>query len=124
MNIQEYITNTFDESQIRRPYSVMIGTKPSTGAKSPSLWNYVLKKESNMVCLDIPNAESVKHVFKLLEEDEQCLGGAVTAPYKGLIYEISKSKTDIAKATQATNNFYRNEKKDFEADNTYKYRRH
>ena len=91
MKIQDYITNKLDESQIHRPYSVMIRQNHHL-VPSPSLGT-VQKGKSNMVCLDVPNTESLKQVFKLLEEDEQCLGGAITAPYKGLIYEINKSKT-------------------------------
>ena len=96
----------------------MVGLNPSTGARSPNLWNHILKGNSKMICLDIPSEENAKKLFKVLQEDELCLGGAITAPYKGTIYHLCDAKTDIVQATGSCNNFYRNKQGVFEADNT------
>lgn len=118
MNLQQYTTNDLSDFDFATNYSVMIGINPSKGAKSPKLWNHVLKDNSKMICLDIPNVEKLKKAFTVLENDKFCLGGAITAPYKTNVYEMCKFKCAIAEKTLSTNNIYKNDDGNFKADNT------
>ena len=91
-------------------YSVIIGTKPSLGARSPKLWNKVYeyeKKKIRMVPLDV-REENLEKLFKYLKEDKLCLGGAVAVPYKEKVYNLIKNnvKEEIRKIG-AVNCFYR-----------------
>lgn len=93
-------------------YSVIIGSKPSQGARSPSLWNKVYKLEQKnirMIPLDVKE-EKLKHLFTCLKEDKRCLGGAVAVPFKEKIYSLIKDyvKEEI-KVIGAINCFYRSE---------------
>ena len=41
--IRDFITNKIEFDIENKPYCVMIGITPSTGARSPMLWNHTLK---------------------------------------------------------------------------------
>ena len=91
-------------------YSVIIGTNPSRGARSPSLWNKVYafeKKNIRMVPLDV-RQENLEELFNHLKHDRQCLGGAVAFPYKEKIFNLIKDNVDEEiKSVGAVNCFYR-----------------
>ena len=91
-------------------YSVIVGTKPSMGARSPKLWNKVYKHEGKkvkMVPLDV-REEKLEQLFYYLMEDKHCLGGAVAVPYKEKIFNLLKdSVREEIKAIGAVNCFYR-----------------
>ena len=91
-------------------YSVIIGTKPSMGARSPKLWNKVYKyeeKKVRMVPLDVKE-EKLKQLFNYLKEDQHCLGGAIAVPYKETIFNLIKDNVEEEiKAIGAVNCFYR-----------------
>jgi len=116
---QQFITNTISPAEMERPYSVMLGIRPSAGARSPSLWNSCLGDTSSMICLDIPNVDSFKIIFSYLESDPLCLGGLITAPYKEIAYESCNISSAFASRPCIANNFYRhNETLSFKGDNT------
>ena len=80
--------NTMIENNIGEPnldfYTVIIGTKPSQGARSPKLWNKVYKyeeKKIRMVPLDVEEGK-IEQLFDYLKRDKHCLGGAVAVPFK------------------------------------------
>ena len=84
--------NSIIENEIKEPkldfYSVIIGTNPSKGARSPKLWNKVYefeKKKIQMLPLDVTE-ENLEKLFNYLKQDRQCLGGAVAVPYKEKIF--------------------------------------
>ena len=106
--------NSIIENEIKEPnldfYSVIIGTKPSLGARSPKLWNRVYKyeeKKVRMVPLDV-REEKLKQLFNYLKQDRHCLGGAVAVPYKETIFNLIKDNVEEeVRAIGAVNCFYR-----------------
>ena len=67
-----------------KKYSLILGLSPSTGARSPLLWNKVYKKlniNCKMYPADIPK-KNLKSVLSILKKDDDFLGSAITTPYK------------------------------------------
>ena len=91
-------------------FSVILGTSPSKGARSPLLWNKVYareKKNVKMVPLDV-RPENIKAVFELLESEPKCLGGAIAVPYKETIFKLIEDQLpENVKQIGAVNCFYR-----------------
>ena len=106
--------NTMIENNISEPnfdfYTVIIGQKPSQGAKSPKLWNKVYdyeEKKAQMIPLDV-REDKLEQVFNYLKEDKQCLGGAVAVPYKEKIFNLIKDNVEEEiRAIGAVNCFHR-----------------
>lgn len=107
MNIQDCIDNKIDFELLQRPYSVMLGLQTSKGAKSPALWNKCLKGTSAMLCCDVSSNSNLISLYNLLQSDPNCVGGAVTAPYKTQIFDLCNNKSELAKRIGTCNNFYR-----------------
>ncbi len=103
------IENEVNESNLDF-YTVIIGTKPSQGARSPKLWNRVYEYEQKrirMVPLDV-REDKLEQVFNYLKEDKQCLGGAVAVPYKEKIFNLIKENVEEEiRAIGAVNCFHR-----------------
>lgn len=117
--LTRFVTNDISDFDLQRPYSVMLGLNPSTGAKSPHLWNRLISDFSSMYCLDIPDETSFKSVFTHLQDDPYCLGGAITSPYKEYAYTLCPDSTPVCSLVRATNNFSRSRNHNyFRADNT------
>ena len=106
--------NEIIENEIKEPnldfYSVIVGTKPSVGARSPKLWNKVYKyeeKKVRMVPLDVKEGK-IEQLFNYLKQDKHCLGGAVAVPYKETVFNLIKDNVEEEiKAIGAVNCFYR-----------------
>ena len=106
--------NRIIENEIKEPnldfYSVIVGTKPSAGARSPKLWNKVYKyeeKKVRMVPLDVQEGK-IEQLFNYLTQDKYCLGGAVAVPYKETVFNFIKDNVEEEiKAIGAVNCFYR-----------------
>ena len=65
-------------------YFAILGKNPSQGARSPKLWNRVLKKlkrKERMIPIDIKKNELLK-TLKKLNSDKNFLGGCIAVPYK------------------------------------------
>ena len=103
------IENKISESNLDF-YTVIIGAKPSQGARSPKLWNKAYDYEGmkiQMIPLDV-REDMLEQVFNYLKEDKQCLGGAVAVPYKEKIFNLIKDDVEEEiKATGAVNCFHR-----------------
>tara|TARA_A100001015_G_scaffold208376_1_gene233164 strand:- start:465 stop:1355 length:891 start_codon:yes stop_codon:yes gene_type:complete len=103
------IENKISESNLDF-YTVIIGTKPSKGARSPALWNKVYdheEKKVRMVPLDVKE-EKLEQVFNYLKEDKHCLGGAIAVPYKEKIFNLIRDNVkEEIKAIGAVNCFHR-----------------
>ena len=103
------IENEINESNLDF-YTVIIGTKPSQGARSPKLWNRVYdyeQKKIRMVPLDV-KSDNLEMVFNYLKEDKLCLGGAIAVPYKEKIFNLIKNNlNEEIKAIGAVNCFHR-----------------
>ncbi len=108
-HLNEFIENEIKERGLDF-YSVIVGTKPSMGARSPKLWNKVYKyeeKKVRMVPLDV-GEEKIEQLFNYLKQDKRCLGGAVAVPYKETIFNLVKDNVEEEiKAIGAVNCFYR-----------------
>jgi len=91
-------------------YTVIIGKKPSEGARSPKLWNKVYdfeEKKAQMIPLDV-REDKLEQVFNYLKEDKQCLGGAVAVPYKEKIFNLIKDNVgEEIRTIGAVNCFHR-----------------
>ena len=106
--------NTMIENNISGPnfdfYTVIIGRKPSEGARSPKLWNKVYdfeEKKAQMIPLDV-REDKLEQVFNYLKEDKQCLGGAVAVPYKEKIFNLIKDNVgEEIRTIGAVNCFHR-----------------
>ena len=103
------IENEISESTVDF-YTVIIGTKPSQGARSPKLWNRVYdyeKRSARMVPLDVKE-EKLEQVFNYLKNDKHCLGGAVAVPYKEKVFYLIKDNVgNEIQAIGAVNCFHR-----------------
>jgi len=65
-------------------FAVIIGYNPSSGARSPKLWNrayHDLGKKIRMYPLDV-ELRNLKKLFELLKNNQFFIGGSITAPYK------------------------------------------
>ena len=91
-------------------YSVIVGTNPSKGARSPKLWNKVYnyeEKNVRMVPIDVQK-KNFEELFNYLKEDKYCLGGAVAVPFKEKIFSLIKDNVEEEiKTIGAVNCFYR-----------------
>ncbi len=107
--LNNIIENEVEEANLDF-YSVIVGTRPSMGARSPKLWNKVYRyeeKKVRMVPLDV-REEKLEQLFNYLKKDEHCLGGAVAVPYKEIIFNLIKDNVkEEIKAIGAVNCFYR-----------------
>ena len=106
--------NTIIENEIKESnldfYTVIIGTRPSQGARSPELWNRLYdyeEKRVRMVPLDV-REEKLEQVFNYLKNDKHCLGGAVAVPFKEKVFYLIKDNVSKEiKAIGAVNCFHR-----------------
>ena len=108
-DLNTMIENNISESNFDF-YTVIIGKKPSQGARSPKLWNKVYdyeEKKAQMIPLDV-REDKLEQVFNYLKEDKQCWGGAVAVPYKEKIFNLIKNNVnEEIKAIGAVNCFHR-----------------
>ena len=108
-SLNKIIDNELTETDLDF-YSVIIGAKPSRGARSPKLWNKVYEYEGKrvkMVPLDV-GEDKLEQLFNYLRQDPYCLGGAVAVPYKEKVFNFIKNnvKKEI-KTIGAVNCFFR-----------------
>ena len=65
-------------------FAVIIGEKPSKGARSPKLWNAAfssLSIKSKMIAMDVANT-NFSQLLSLLSTNPYFLGGSIAVPYK------------------------------------------
>ena len=110
--INRIIENEIIEDELEY-FSVIIGSNPSKGARSPTLWNKVYKAENKkikMLPLDV-SKEKLGDLLQCLKAHSKCLGGAVAVPYKESIFNLLRDnlKQEI-KSIGALNCFYRQKK--------------
>lgn len=83
MRVTDYIQNR-SQISLDEQFTAIVGLNPSSGARSPALWNAVLDKNgiaARMCPLDVLEAD-VPAAMRALETDPRFLGGAVTLPHK------------------------------------------
>ena len=92
-----------------RHYAAILGTAPSKGARSPSLWNRAFKAlniSAVMHPMDVAPA-ALPETIEELRDDPRFLGGAVAVPYKQQILQSLDDLEDEARAIGAVNCLYR-----------------
>ncbi len=91
--INGIINNQVDETDLEL-FCTIIGISPSKGARSPVLWNKVFsaeKKKIKMIPLDV-EPHRVEELFYSLQDNKQCLGGAIAVPYKEVMFGLTKNQ--------------------------------
>tara|TARA_B110000008_G_C16853864_1_gene517911 strand:+ start:1 stop:882 length:882 start_codon:yes stop_codon:yes gene_type:complete len=110
----KYIKNKNIALSHKEKFVGIIGSNPSKGARSPSLWNKVYKKFNKnikMYPLDVEKKNIKKLIFEL-NKNKNFLGGSVTVPFKETIKNILKNNlSNEAKIIGAINCLYRNQSK-------------
>lgn len=113
MKILNLISNEVSIDQNKK-YSAILGLNPSSGARSPILWNRVFDKmnlDLRMHSFDVKK-NNFLNLIKLLEQDNNFIGGAVTSPFKEMIFKYLKLNIDDqSKKIGAINCIYRNKGK-------------
>ena len=93
-----------------RAYAVIVGANPSSGARSPALWNAAFRQhdiDAEMVPVDV-SAEHLAALLETLEADPCFLGGAVAAPYKEVTAQwLGARMTTQAAQIGAVNSLFR-----------------
>ncbi len=110
-NLNQIISNTI--STKNKKYALIIGETPSSGARSPKLWNKVYRKQNEktkMFPADIPS-KNLKILINYLKLDNLFIGSAITAPYKELILRYIKSISSEAKTIGSINTIKKTHKK-------------
>lgn len=80
-----------------KSYCLIIGGKGTNYARSPKIWNRILKKNkinSKMIPLEVKKND-LSLLLKYLEKDKKFLGGAITAPYKEFVFNYLKQRVDL-----------------------------
>ena len=108
-DINKIIDNHLNQNYLEK-FSVIIGSNPSKGARSPLLWNKVYKAEKKniaMLPLDV-KSERLAELISCLQENHKCLGGAIAVPHKEAMYDLLQNKcAPEIKEIGAINSFFR-----------------
>ena len=89
-------------------YSAILGSSPSSGARSPKLWNAAFKA-INFSCQMHPMdvlPENLEKLIDALRLDDRFIGGSVSAPYKEVIIKYIDDVEENTKAIGAINCIY------------------
>src|SRR3989338_2305040 len=71
-------------------FAAIIGSQPSKGARSPTLWNNAFKKlnmPATYLAFDT-SEDNIKNLVATLRKDKKFIGGSVTNPYKEKLFEL------------------------------------
>ena len=116
----DFISNRVEVDKLER-FAVIIGKNPSKNARSPLLWNAAFKANNlnySMVPVDV-DLENLEIVLNFLQQDQRCIGGAVTIPYKSDVLNwLGESASKESKKIKAINCIYRNKEGIFRGTNT------
>ena len=107
-NLNKIISNTI--STKKKEYALIIGETPSSGARSPKLWNKVYRiqnKKTKMFPADI-SSKNLKILMNYLKLDDLFIGSAVTTPYKEVILKYIESISLEAKTIESINTIKKN----------------
>jgi len=111
MKIQSLIDNPVALDNYSR-FAAIIGSHPSTGARSPKLWNAAFVAHNidcTMIPLDVSEANLVP-LLDQLENDPRFIGGAISVPYKELVASYLGIRVDpIAKPIGSINCLFRSD---------------
>ena len=105
------------------PYSLIIGYRPSNGARSPSVWNHYFKASGTkcyMYPADLDNVDELECLLRHLADDSLFLGAAVAAPYKTSVCEstLVRVSDSASLSSSSVNCIYRSHDGSLEGVNT------
>ena len=81
-NFSKYLDNKLEINS--KKFALIIGAKPSEGARSPKLWNKVYRKKQidcKMYPADVKDS-NLKNLVSILRKNGNFVGGSVTIPHK------------------------------------------
>lgn len=109
MKLEELIDNSVKLET--ETYSCIIGEQPSKGARSPLLWNHAFSKygiDNRMLPFDV-QANNLNNLLEYLNDDKSFIGGAITMPYKEIVFKwLGSNVSPEANSIGAVNCLYRN----------------
>ena len=109
-DLSKILENKLPVSLLKRDFfTAIIGTSPSKGARSPSLWNSCYKKfklNAEMVPMDV-DLKNLGNLVALLKEIDSFQGGSCAVPHKEQILNHIESVDEKANICRATNCFYK-----------------
>lgn len=118
--LQHYVSNGLP-TQLPKFVAFIVGTNPSSGARSPKLWNAAFAAcgiDGVMYPLDVDSA-NVPTVLQLLEQDSRVIAVAVAAPHKSLIAKAYVGYlSPISEVSESVNLLYRAKDMKFSGENT------
>ena len=93
-----------------KSYCLIIGGHGTNFARSPKVWNKILKKNRvncKMMPLEVKK-NNLKQLLRYLNKDTKFLGGAVAVPYKEKIYNyLGKNVDELTKKIGSVNCIYK-----------------
>ena len=109
------LVNKFSDNEVVLPntqkYAAILGLNPSSGARSPKLWNAAFERFSidcEMIAIDV-SENNLDNLLKVLESDINFIGGAIAVPHKESAAEFcGENLTLEAKNIGSINCLYRN----------------
>jgi len=108
--------NNLTSNQINinnKKFALIIGYKPSKGARSPKLWNSAYKyfnKNIKMYPADV-NEKNLKKLCENLKKDKSFLGSSVAVPYKEIIIKYLDTIDKNAKIIGSVNTIVKTKNK-------------
>lgn len=110
-NISFFLNN---KTQIKKKkYSLIIGSNPSSSAKSPVLWNKVYKLKNSKIRMfpaDV-SSKNLRGLMKYLKQDDLFIGGSITVPYKEKVIKDLDHIDDISQKIKAVNTIIKKKEK-------------
>lgn len=96
-------------------FAAIIGSNPSSGARSPLLWNAAFKAhglDSRMFPMDV-SLKNLEHLLDKLNSNSKFMGGAIAVPYKESVAQWLSNQGKLSISTEASaigavNCLYRN----------------
>ncbi len=118
--LRHYVSNDLPK-ELAPTVSFIVGSNPSNGARSPSLWNSAFTAcglNGAMYPLDVSN-DNLHMVLHLLEQDSRVIGVAIAAPYKSLAASFYPGRLSAtSRMSESINLLYRDEVARFVGENT------
>lgn len=105
----------------KQKYSLIIGSNPSSGAKSPKLWNKVFISQNSKIRMfpaDV-SSKNLRVLMEYLKQDDLFIGGSVTVPYKETIIKYLDDIDEVSKKIGAINTIVKKRNKLFGINTDY-----
>ena len=110
-NFSKYLDNKLEINS--KKFALIIGAKPSEGARSPKLWNKVYRKKQidcKMYPADVKDS-NLKNLVSILRKNGNFVGGSVTIPHKERIIKYLDQVDQNSKKIGSINTIIKKKKK-------------